>query len=110
MSLSKLSRLRTELQKRWKELGLKTSDVILDANERGRKLHAAQMSRFLKGMKGGPSEDDILWLSWRWGICVQINLGKAVIKDGKVVYQITPYNEAECLKAIKSLSEKKVFK
>jgi len=103
MSLSKNTKLRTELMKRWSELELKTSDIIRDANERNRKLHAAQMSRYLKGVKGGPCEEDLLWLAWRWGVRVQMVLGKAVIRNNKIVYEIAPYNEAECLQSLKKI-------
>ena len=43
MGLAKITKLRTLLQKRWKELGFRPSDIIRDANERGLKLHAAQI-------------------------------------------------------------------
>lgn len=105
MSLSKITKLRKELIKRWGELDLKTSDIIRDANERGRKLHAAQMSRYIKGEKGGPREEDILWLSYRWGIPVRMSVGTAVVTEGKITYEIRPYNESECLESLK-----KVFK
>jgi len=103
MSLAKNTKLRKEILKRWKELEKRPSDIIRDANERGRKLHAAQMSRYIKGEKGGPCEEDLLWLAWRWGVRVQMTLGKAVIRDGKIVYEIPPYDEQECLQSIKKI-------
>jgi hypothetical protein len=105
MGLAKITKLRTLLQKRWKELGFRPSDIIRDANERGLKLHAAQMSRYIKGEKGGPSDNDIMWLAYRWGIPVRMNIGEPVITEGKITYEIRPYNEQECLESIK-----KVFK
>ena len=103
MILGKNPVLRKELLKRWKDLGLKPADIIRDARERGVKLYASQMSRYMKGEKGCPCEQDLLWLAWRWGVRVQMVVGRAVVKEGKITFEVPPYNEEECLASIKKL-------
>jgi hypothetical protein len=95
-------KLKEELFKRWKDLGIKVADVIKDAEERGMKISSPRMSRYKTGTsKEAISPRQLLWLSIRWGIPVSINIGNPVIEKGTVVYKVLPYDEAKCLAMLK---------
>lgn len=112
MSIVKDSdRLKEELLKRLKELyptnvgyGFKNSAVVKDALERGVKIEAGQLSRYFgKGKKNILSEDQIIWLSFRYGINIQLAIGVPIVKDGKVYYEVSKFNEARALQTLKLL-------
>lgn len=111
MSIVKDStRLRTALHDRFKYLypsnhknGFKAESVIKDAGERGFKITASSLSRYVNGdvNKNSLSENQIIWLAYRYGIPVQLAIGKPVVKDDKVLFEIGPFNETEALKILK---------
>ena len=112
MSIVKDSdRLKEELLKMLKELyptnvgyGFKNSAVVTDALERGVKIEAGQLSRYFgKGKKNILSEDQIIWLSFRYGINIQLAIGVPIVKDGKVYYEVSKFNEARALQTLKLL-------
>lgn len=110
MSIVKDSdRLKEELLKRLKELyptnvgyGFKNSAVVKDASERGVKIEAGQLSRYFgKGKKNVLSEEQLIWLSFRFGINIQLAIGVPAIKDGKVHFEVPAFNEAKSLQILK---------
>lgn len=112
MSIVKDSdRLKEELLKRLKELyptnvgyGFKNSAVVKDASERGIKIEAGQLSRYFgKGKKNVLSEEQLIYLSFRYGINIQLAIGVPVIKDGKVYFEVPAFNEAKALQTLKLL-------
>lgn len=112
MSIVKDSdRLKEELLKRLKELyptnvgyGFKNSAVVKDASERGVKIEAGQLSRYFgKGKKNVLSEEQLIWLSFRYGIIIQLSLGMPVLQDGKITFVVQKFDEARSLKLLKEL-------
>lgn len=106
MNLTKNHSLRTEILKRIKELDYSYSEIIIDANERGMPIKSERLSKYIKGKSGGLTEDQLLWLATRLGIYININFGKPVIKDKKIVYEISKFNEYESLKMIDKIFTK----
>jgi outer membrane lipoprotein-sorting protein len=106
-------RLKEELLKRLKYLyptnvgyGFKNSLVVKDAEERGVKIAAEQLSRYFstKPQKNTLSENQITWLAFRYGIPLQLSIGVLVIKeDGRPTFEIPPYDEAKALQMLKTL-------
>ena len=113
MSIIKDSdRLKEELLNRLRYLyptnvgyGFKNSLVVKDAKERGVKIAAEQLSRYFsdKPQKNILSEEQIVYLCFRYGIVIQLAIGVPVIKDGKVVFEVPPYNEIKSLQMLKML-------
>ena len=110
MSIVKDSdRLKEELLKRLKELyptnvgyGFKNSAVVKDASERGVKIEAGQLSRYFgKGKKNILSEEQLLWLSYRYGIFIQLSIGTPIIRDNKIYFEVEKFNEAKSLQILK---------
>ena len=103
--------LKEELLKRLKELypsnvgfGFGNSLVVKDALERGVKIAPEQLSRYFgKGQKNTLSEQQIVWLSIRYGIPVSLTIGIPVITDGVVSYAVPRFNEALSLQILNSL-------
>lgn len=102
--------LRKALHDRFKYLypsnnknGFKAESVIKDATERGFKITASSLSRYIGGdtKTSSLSETQVIWLCFRYGIPVQLAVGKPIIKDGKVVFEIPAFNETESLKLLK---------
>jgi len=108
MNIVKNPKIRELLYSRWKDLGMKVSDVIKDANERGIKVNAARMSRYKNANhKECISPEQLLWLCTRWGIFINLNIGEPVLEKGKLSYKVLPYNEEKCLKKLELLYGKK---
>lgn len=110
MSIVKDSdRLKEELLKRLRELyptnvgyGFKNSAVVKDASERGVKIEAGQLSRYFgKGKKNVLSEEQLLWLSYRYGIFIQLSIGTPTIRDNKIYFEVEKFNEAKSLQILK---------
>lgn len=97
-------KIKKALFDRWEHLGLRVSHVIQDANERGMKITAGRMSRYKTGSsKEMISATQLLWLCTRYGIFININIGKPKVINGKLEYVIPPYNELECLDKLKKV-------
>lgn len=68
------------LKERFNELGLKVSQVVLDANEKGMStITKEKLSRYLNKevpVKGFPTQRDILWLCTRYAIRVRLRAVK----------------------------------
>lgn len=107
MNLVKNTFLRTEILKRFEELDYTQRFIINDASERGMDIKPERLSKYLKGKPGGITEEQLVWLSTRLGIYVNINFGKAVFENGKLMYKVSRYDEAETLKMLNRIFPKK---
>jgi len=89
------------LLKRWEELELKNSQIIKDAEERGMILTKSNMSNYRGSDPSkihGLTQAQVLWLCFRYGINILITIGQPIVKDGEIVYEISKYNELDCIK------------
>jgi len=79
--------------------------VIQDATERNFKITAGCLSRYFAGKttKSILSEEQIIWLCIRYGIPVQLVVGRITNYDGKIGIEIPKYNESESLKLLKQI-------
>lgn len=75
----------------------KQGAFIKDAASRGVIISNSRLSKYLNGLKGGITEDQILWVATRLGIFVNVGYGKPVLINGKLSYEVGDYNESECL-------------
>ena len=106
--------LKQALLTRLKELyptnlgyGFKNSSVVKDALERGIKIEAGQLSRYFgKSRKNVLSEDQLIWLSYRYGISIQLSIGTPIIKDNKIYFEVEKFNEAKSLQILNKLYAK----
>lgn len=112
MSIVKDStKLREALIARFVELypsnakhGFKAESVIKDAAERDFKITNSALSRYISTDKTSSlSEVQLIWLSYRYGIPIKLNIGVPVIRDKKLEYEIPPFNENESLKQLKTI-------
>jgi hypothetical protein len=99
--------IHKSLLKRWDDLELKNADIIKDAEERGMILTKSQMSTYHNSGKG-LTQKQVLWLTFRFGIPVKIMIGNQRIEKNNVIYEIPPYDELACIKALKQ--NEKLFK
>lgn len=95
------------LLKRWKELELKNADIIHDAEERGMTLTKSQISNYVN-KNIGLTQMQVLWLTIRYFIPVQVQIGAPEIILGEIKYTIPKYDE---LQALRNLNKhKNLFK
>lgn len=89
------------------ELKLKQRAIIRDAADHGFTLEPGGLNRYLKHgfTLGSLREDQIIWLAFRYGIDVKVQIGVPVIDKKKhtLKWEIPPYNEKEALKKLKSI-------
>jgi len=104
--------IKEALLKRLKELypsnigfGFKNSMVVKDAEERGVKIAAEQISRYFspKQQKNTLSEEQIIWLCFRYGITIRINIGEPVVRDGKLYFEVPKFDELKALQDLKRI-------
>lgn len=99
-------KLREAIVNRIEELGLSQQKIIADAAERGYKLPVDMLSRYLHSgdVRGSLREDQIVWLATRYGVYIQLKIGKPVVQEsGKVNYEVSKYNEEEALRILNQL-------
>jgi hypothetical protein len=106
------SKIKQALLKRLQEVypsdkgqGYVGAKVIQDASERNFKITAGCLSRYFAGKtnKSILSEEQIIWLCVRYGLPVQLIVGRVVINDNKIGIEIPRYNESESLKLLKQI-------
>lgn len=99
------STIQTHLRTRFEELGLSYTQIGLEAQRFGiSNVNAQTLSRYFSGKQQGKlSEESIIYLCYRYGIPVTLNVGVPVVRDGKIVHVIPKYNEQECIEKIKAL-------
>ena len=101
MNLVNNERLREEVLGRMEKLDFTASFLCADAAERGMVIKPDRFSKYVKGKKGGLTGEQLLWVSTRLGIYININLGKPVVSEGKLKWVISSYQEQECLNRLK---------
>ncbi|MFY8248207.1 MAG: hypothetical protein ACOVJ5_00720 [Gloeomargaritales cyanobacterium] len=106
------SKIKQALLKRLQEVypsdkgqGYIGAKVIQDASERNFKITAGCLSRYFanKTNKSILSEEQIIWLCVRYGLPIQLIVGKIVIDNNKIGIEIPRYNESESLKLLKQI-------
>jgi len=100
MNLANDEELRAAIIGRIKQLGYKQSFLINDAEERKFKIDPPRLSKYLKGKKSGMTEEQVLWLAIRLNIDVVVGIGRPIVKDGKLIFKIAPYNELEAIRNV----------
>lgn len=91
--------------KRIKELELTPASIIKDAEGFGRKIEAASLSKYINhgNINGALSEDNIIWLSTRWGVDITLMVGTPTLVDGKLKINLPEYNEKKALAKLKTI-------
>lgn len=106
------SKIKQALLKRLQEVypsdkgqGYIGAKIIQDASERNFKITAGCLSRYFanKTNKSILSEEQIIWLCVRYGLPIQLIVGKIVIDNNKIGIEIPRYNESESLKLLKQI-------
>lgn len=106
------SKIKQALLKRLQEVypsdkgqGYIGAKVIQDASEINFKITAGCLSRYFanKTNKSILSEEQIIWLCVRYGLPIQLIVGKIVIDNNKIGIEIPRYNESESLKLLKQI-------
>ena len=106
------SKIKQALLKRLQEVypsdkgqGYVGAKVIQDASERNFKITAGCLSRYFanKTNKSILSEEQIIWLCVRYGLPIQLIVGKIVMDNNKIGIEIPRYNESESLKLLKQI-------
>jgi len=92
-------RIRTLLKERFKSLNILAKDVIKDAEEKGMVFTGASLSKYMNhgNIHSSLSEENIIWLCFRYGIPVNLFIGKPVLEDKKLTFVLPDYDEKECL-------------
>lgn len=106
--------IREALRKRFDELDLGYKDVVEEAKAWGIKnVKPDTISRYFNNFhRGSLTQEAIMFMCYRWGIFVSLNVGTPTIVKGKIEKVIPPYNEDQCLQVVKKLwpKEKKIKK
>lgn len=94
------SRIRKLLKQRFDELKYTNADVVKDARSRGLLITSASLGRFMKdgNARSTISQEDVVWLCFRYAIEIQLLVGSPKVEDGKIKLFIPAYNEQQCLK------------
>ena len=101
-------RILSLLNKRMREeLDLSLTAIANDAKARGMNISVESLSKyFSKSDMNNLSEESILWLTYRYGIFVSIEVGIKKVVNDKAVYEIPPYDEAKCLAILRQVFPK----
>lgn len=107
-------KIHQELLKRWDELGLTSNQIINDAQERGMSITASNISKYKKAVKrdkegkiismnfkGSFTQIQLVWLAFRYGIYVNINVGTLTVRDNKPLYIVEKFDELKALQRLK---------
>jgi hypothetical protein len=93
------TKIRTALQLRFKELNVTAKSVVEDAKSKNMIFTNASLSKYLNhgNIHSSLSEENIIWLCLRYGIPINLYIGKPTMKNNKVEFLIPLYNEQECI-------------
>ncbi len=109
MNLAQNTKIKKLLKGRWKELDLKDSKIMNDAEERAPHLKFARsrISKWEHGQTGGLTDEQVYWLCVRWGIEINLNFGTPFINTkGGLEWKVEPYSELICLQNLKKIFPK----
>lgn len=99
--------LKRQLLKRIGELNLTWTDIAVDANNRGMKISISTLSKYFgNSISTNLSDDGIVWLATRYGISISLSIGIPTVIDNAISFEVMPYDEKECLKALKKVFPK----
>ena len=83
------------LLERMEELDLSAAKVVVDAHSKGRtSLTKSKMSLYLNNdepVKGSPTEEDIIWLCFRYCISAYLNVKKMEYNEEKAMEMINKF-------------------
>ena len=98
-------RIRKVMGARILELNLTLRQVVEDAAEKEMAFTSASLSKYLNhgNVASTLSEENIVWICLRYGIPINLFVGKPIMKDSKISFIIPEYNEEECLNNLKKV-------
>jgi len=113
MNIVENPKIHKELWKRWDELEMTSADIIHDATERGVLITPARISKYKNAVKrdkegnivstdfkGSLTVFQLIWLSFRWGVNISINVGTLTLKAGRPTFVVEKYDELAALKKL----------
>lgn len=119
MNIVQHPKIHEELIKRWDKLGLTGAAIARDAQERGMDINDSRISSYrnvfkvqkvkkgskkpIKPKRTTLTSTQLLWLSVRYGIYININIGEPSIVGDKIVYKVMPYDELKALKLLQKV-------
>ncbi len=97
--------IQKKLEERFKELKLKYTDISKEATRLGQKISVPSLSKYFSNSeKNNLSEENIIFLCYRYGIFVTLHLGEIkVMPGGKIAMLVPPYNEQRCLTVLNKI-------
>jgi len=109
MNIVKNKQIKEVLLARWKELGLKNSNIVTDALERYPeiKITNSRLSKWIKKSED-LSETQVLYLCTRYSIPVTLVVGNPVLtKENKLSLVIPKHDELQALKNLEIVFPKR---
>jgi hypothetical protein len=100
MRLVENSALRAIILSRMDDLRIKPSKLLKDAGERGMKITPSTFSKWKKGLKGGLTDTQVLFIACMLYIPISINFGLPEYSAGKIKYVVPKFDQLEALKLI----------
>lgn len=113
MNIVENPKIHKELWKRWDELELTSADIIRDAEERGMLIVPSRISKYKHAVKrdkdgeiistdfkGSLTVLQLMWLSYRYGVNISVNIGTLTLKGGKPTFVVEKYDELTCIKRL----------
>lgn len=99
------SAIRNALKKRFDGMSISYSAITRDAEAMGfNGIKIEMLSRYFKGnQRGSLSEEAIIFLAFRYGIPVTLNVGRLRINDTKVETYIPEYHEETCKDTVRKI-------
>ena len=107
MKLTDNEFLREQIIKRLAEIGWKDSDLIKDAEERGRKIEPSSWTKYKKNKAGQIKDDTLVWVATRLGIDIALRFGKPVFDGKSINWKIPPFDELAALTKLYQMYPKK---
>lgn len=97
------SRIHSSIILRMEQLKKSSSTIIKEAESHGVKIEFSSLSKYLKhgNVKGGLSEELIIWLATFLGIDIVLIVGTPKIVDGKLKINLPDYDEEKAKAKLK---------
>jgi len=99
------TKIRKCLKDRFVELKLTAKQVVDDAKDKDMVFTNASLSKYMKhgNVNSALSEENIIWLCVRYGIPINVLIGKPVVSGKKIEFIVPSYNEQECINNLKRI-------
>lgn len=107
MKLTDNEFLRNAILDRLAEIGWRDSDLIKDAEERGRKIEPSSWTKYKKNKAGQIKDDTLVWVATRLGIDINLRFGKPVFDGKSINWKISPFDELKALQKLNEMYPKK---